>query len=281
MKHHFYYLLPLVFILLSFGGFRSGCLSNDSPGNATISGVVLDSNDLNVTPIRGAKVSIYPLNTDVYTDSAGYFKIYLPNEATYTLKFSSYGHFPVTKKFVVKITDSIVTQVTLVPTYVITFNNIHIEHFYNANSLSSVNLREGYAASESNIQKDISFRDSVFLSADLVSLPGYETLFSPEFPHSYTKTQFDTLSIYYVGDREIDPYTDFPNKSTEIFTVPLSKHPVYAFYLKGRYNGTEPRIYGLLRIDSLYLDGNYFQHSIISVKINIKGNNWFNPNPDY
>ncbi|MGB9695706.1 MAG: carboxypeptidase-like regulatory domain-containing protein [Ignavibacteria bacterium] len=280
MKHRFYYPLLLTFILISFAGFRSGCISNSNYGDAIISGVVLDSNDINVTPIRGARVKVFPLNTEVYTDSAGYFVIYVPNEATYTLNFSFYGHFPVTKKIPVKITDSLSIRVTLVPTYVISFNNLHIEHFYNINSLSSVNLREGYAAYENNIYKDISFRDSVFLSSDLVVPPGYETAFSPEFPYSYTKTQFDTLSMYDVGGRPIDPNIDFPNKSTEVFTVPLSKHPVYAFYLKGRYNGTEPRIYGLLHIDSVYYDGNYYRHAIISVKINTKGNNWFNPNPD-
>lgn len=280
MQHRFYYPLSLVLVVLSFAGFRSGCLTNNGPGYAVISGVVLDSNDINVTPIRGAKVSVYPLNTNIYTDSAGYFVIYAPNEATYTLKFSSYGHFPVTRKLAVKITDSLAIRVTLVPTYVVSFNNIHVEHFYNPNSLSSVNLREGYTASESNIYKDISFRDSVFLSADLVAFPGYETVLSPEFPHNYTKAQFDTLSTYDVGGRPIDPNIDFPNKSTEVFTVPLSKHLVYAFYLKGRYNGVDPRIYGLLRIDSVYFDGNYYKHAIISVKINTKENNWFNPNPD-
>jgi len=280
MRHRIFNLLSLILLSLSLAGFRSGCLSNTDYSYAVISGFVYDSNDVNVSPIRGAKVTAFPLNTEVYTDSSGYFKFYIPNEATYTLKFSRNGHFPVTKKIAIKIPDSLSIRVILLPTYVMTFNNIHVEHFYNINSLSSVNLREGYAAFEQNIQKDISFRDSVFLSADLVSIPGYETTFSPEFPHSYTKSQFDTLSIYDVGNRPIDPFTDFPYKSTEVFTVPLSKHPVYAFYLKGRYNGTDPRIYGLLRIDSVYFDGNYFQHAIISVKINTKENNWFNPNPE-
>jgi hypothetical protein len=168
----------------------------------------------------------------------------------------------------------------MVPTYVIYFNDIHLQQFSDINSLSSVNLQEGYATNQRNTNRDIDFRDSVLLSADLSSVfPGYETVFSYEFPHDYTRRQFDTLSMYDVGNRPIDPYTDFPKKSSDIFTIPLLKHPVYAFYLKGRYNGVDPRIYGLLRIDSVYFDANYYKHIIINVKINTKGNNWFNPNP--
>jgi len=282
-KTHFTLFAAIILLSLAF---ISGCDfgGGTDNGNATLDGQVIDTTNGNIG-VAGVKVTIMPANYVTTTDKYGFYKFGLLNEGTYTITATKYQFFPTVQSLFIYRADTAKLDIPMAFTFVYIYNNIILKHYIqgNPNTLSSLDLQRGIAVVEGdNTHKDIEYRDSLLRSADLdYENQGLETVLSEEFMPNFTQEQFNALSIYDVGNRPINPDVDFPYKVTQLFNTPLTKHSVYAFYLKGKYNGTRARIYGLLYFDSTWIDPSTNSRRLrVDAKINTNETNWFNPNPN-
>jgi hypothetical protein len=277
----------------------SGCQDNsiiNNTGTSVIRGTITDS----LPPYAGVQDVVITTNpatlTGVTTDSQGNYTLSGIGGGDYTVTAKKTGWF--TKSFAVTVGegDSSRADFKILFSNIFAFDNLIANEFFNDNSFSAVNLYLGRIVTELDAtNKDIQLRDSVgmserflFRSGDLaLDNPGYETVFGEALSsgRNFTKYEFDSLSKYNTVDGNIVPGRDFPNDRTMYYTPGslVGNHHVYPFYLKGRFssNPGNPRVYGLLYLNTLVLDTGLPQPTYkftIDVKINRNGENSFSMN---
>lgn len=181
-------------------------------------------------------------------------------------------------------TDDTVSSGPTYDTIAVNFNNLivseRIPPFDSA--FSSVDLYHGAVIQEYSTLKDAVLVDSAqasenfyFRSGHLsVDMPaGFQTRFSEVFQYrNITQGQWDTIKVIPDSDTNLTP-DDFTLNETPSFREPLNTHPVFGFYLAGRYlNYSVYHVYGMIYIDSVWRDNGVFKAKI-DVKINKKGEN--------
>jgi hypothetical protein len=164
-------------------------------------------------------------------------------------------------------------------------NDLVVNEFMNPNSLSGINFYELKLETNNSIYKDAQFydiggnrTDFIIRTGDLVkNYMGLQSKFDFIY-YDLSNARFDTLSKMYY-DHTVNPLTDFPYATTDTMLVSITNKPVWAFYLKGRFDGgwnQNKKVYGLFQIDSLYLDNDTFRIRL-NIKINKNETDQFNP----
>jgi|WetSurMetagenome_2_1015567.scaffolds.fasta_scaffold71324_2 hypothetical protein len=184
--------------------------------------------------------------------------------------------------------DDPITPIVKVDSNIAIKSGIVVNESQNDNSLCGINLYLLQLETRLSTEKDGHFYDSLgertnfqIRTGDLVDdkrFAGLQTKFDFIY-YDLSKSRFDTLKKMYY-DHTVDPLTDFPYNNTDYYILPLTTKPVWAFYLKGRYDygyNQGRRIYGLLQIDSLYNLNDTFRIKL-NIKINKNGTDQFNPN---
>jgi hypothetical protein len=180
--------------------------------------------------------------------------------------------------------SGILPQASDVDTTAFNFNNLIISERNPVSfdsSFSSIDYWKGKIIQEMNSDKDAVLVDSFstqfyFRSGDLsLDAPGYRTLFKQFVYPNFTQTNFDTVSVIPDTDDTLTT-VDFTSNITNTFTNPLSEHPVYGFYLQGKYSGgvTWKPVVGMVYIDSSWTESGLAKFRI-DVKINTAGQNRF------
>lgn len=171
-------------------------------------------------------------------------------------------------------------------TIAVNYNNLVVQEriFPFDLSNSAVDLYFGVILRDSSTIKDALLVDSLGLSQNfyfrsglesLLDVPvGLETKFKTIFEYTnITQAQFDTISR--IPESELTP-SDFADIRTSTFTDPLSAHPVFGFYLTGRYpTFSTHHVYGMIYLDSVWRDNNGVFKLKFDVKINKNGENRF------
>jgi hypothetical protein len=185
--------------------------------------------------------------------------------------------------------DTLSVEMKADETYYMNFGLIPVKGIFIANGLilaqyvtnisfSAVNLIDLLVEQDRMFDVDIRFRNDsnlVYLTTgyDDISKYGYQTNFSPALGTS-TKNEFDTLARYYGASDPINPDTDFPNSSTLKYPFRNAKNQVFAVYLKGRYIPGTLHTFGLVHIDSVWIESGLYK-MMMDVKLNIVGQNYF------
>lgn len=166
-------------------------------------------------------------------------------------------------------------------------------------SHQTVNLWEGQLRLGISSDKDIVLIDQnsdttnfYFRSGDLsIDAQGMQTRFNRIYSDLDSSSKFDSLSVIPDSNNELDS-TDFTQDDTygngtwSYFSINQTTHPVYSFYLKGKYANNQTnfhRIYGVFYIKNVAkvstpLNGGSFGVQItIDVKLNKIGANHFKP----
>jgi hypothetical protein len=285
------YISYLIFVL-SFV-YILGCGNQQASYQDTgVGGIIIDSSTRKGLP--GVSVQLDMAKTSTVTDSNGFYyigNIPVPSSAgNYYITFSKYGYNTIRSFAILYAGDTTKrvnnTMYSQSFNSVFIANNLVVTKYENQWSLGILNLYSLFVTNDSiwteidAVLLDSAGTNSNFkFKAGSYALPntGWETKFTPLLGY-YSQYEFDTLSRIDVGGRPINPDTDFPAQSTGAFNTPLSQYPVYGFYLLGRYNNDpgNPRVYGLLRIDSFYFDNvsNSYK-AVVDVKINRKEQNYF------
>ena len=274
-----------IFILTYFAFIYIGCNSSSSDnGSAILFGRVADS----ITGVgRSCNVTITSTNFSktISTDTLGNYKFLNLEGGTYGLKVQCYQYFSkVISGIVVPSDDSLRVDVSITATNVVTYYDNRLDEYFNPTSVSAYILNMGTVCAESNTNKDIQLFDTIGVagdtsmiisSGDLDSLArGYQTRFSSSLPGApFTSAQFDALTTYAGLTDPNNPDPSFPYASTDVITFPTAPKTVYAVYLRGKYTGSNPRIFGLMYIDSLGYFNGRFTH--FKLKLNLAGQNYF------
>jgi hypothetical protein len=160
--------------------------------------------------------------------------------------------------------DELTSGPPAVDTSAINFNNLIINERTSPfdSAYSSVNLYHGVIVQEQSTLKDAVLIDSAqlrtifyFRSGDLSLLdvpPGLQTSFKDIFEYTdITQAQFDTAVTRIPDtDSNLTP-EDFTSERTSSFIAPLTAHPVFGFYLAGRYpTFSAKHVYGIIYLDS-------------------------------
>ncbi|MGB9695705.1 MAG: carboxypeptidase-like regulatory domain-containing protein [Ignavibacteria bacterium] len=286
--------VSLLFLIITTLVMVNGC-SNSSTApdypDGYINGYIYD----NVTgmPLGEVTVSTIPPTQTVVTDSTGTFFITVKSASTSTnmdIVCSKIGYSTFRWRIVVPAGDTLKINIPLEPlnnNAVFIKNDLIVSEYQDANSASGLNLYELVTVRDNELYNDAVLRDSAgsrtnfrFLSGEIYPSNIWKTRFSPLLG-LYSQYDFDTLSRYDVGNREIDPNIDFPFTSTDVFDVGLNVGATFAYYLKGRYDyfvGSK-RVYGLLRVDSVWYDNSSAEYKVmIDLKVNRAEQNNFVPN---
>jgi hypothetical protein len=284
--------LCYLFIVLSVSYFL-GCEAQQASYLDTgFGGTIIDSSTKR--GIQGVSITIDQLKFSTVTDSNGFFyvgKIGVPSSAgNYGVSCTKTGYDPVNFNVVLYAGDTTkrfnFAMYNRISNTVFIAKNLVVSEYFNKKSLSMINLYSLFVTDDS-IWYDI---DAVLLDSSKTRsnftfhaggyaqpITGNDTRFTPLLGY-YSQYDFDTLSRIDVGPRNINPNTDFPTQITQSFNAPLTQNPVYGFYLLSRHNWdpSYPRVYGLLRIDSFYLDNvsNSYK-AVVDIKINRNEQNYF------
>jgi hypothetical protein len=123
-----------------------------------------------------------------------------------------------------------------------------------------------------------------FRSGDLsLDATGKQTRFNRVYDNLDSTYKFDSLSVIPNSTNELDSL-DFTQDDTQpwgYFVVGQTMHPVFSFYLKGKYLAgltSGYRVYGVFYIKNIVALPNYPLNGVqitIDVKLNTKGNNHF------
>jgi hypothetical protein len=270
-----------------------GCGNQQSSYQDTgVGGIITDSSTHKGLP--GVSVQVDQLKTSTVTDSNGYYyigNIPVPSSAgSYYITFSKYGYSTI-RSFAVLYAGDTTKRVNLSMfnpsvNFVFIAKNLVVTQYVNQWSMGILNLYSLFVTNDS-IWSDIDavLLDSASTNSNFVfkageyaqPITGNDTRFTPILGY-FSQFDFDTLSSIDVGPRNINPNTDFPSQVTQPFNAPLTQNPVYGFYLLSRYNWdpSQPRVYGLLRVDSFYFDNvsNSYK-AVVDVKINRNEQNYF------
>lgn len=149
----------------------------------------------------------------------------------------------------------------------------------------SVDFLKGQVLMDLSTLKDavlVDFLDSMNVqyfylrSGDLsIDALGYQTKFKQYVYPNFTRQQFDTLSVIPDSDTTLTE-SDFESDRTPSFYPPLTNHPVYGFFLKGKSTITPKPVFGVVYFESTWTGGpNNDLRLRISVKINTGGKNSF------
>ncbi|RPI15796.1 MAG: hypothetical protein EHM58_13350 [Ignavibacteriae bacterium] len=183
--------------------------------------------------------------------------------------------------------DELTSGPPVVDTTAINYNNLIINERTSPfdSAFSSVDLYHGTIVQEQSTFKDAVLVDSggastvfYFRSGDLslLDMPlGFQTNFKTIFEYpNITQAQFDTLTVIPDSDTTLTP-SDFTLDQTSSFGDPLSSHPVFGFYLAGRYpTYSSNQVYGMIYLDSAWRDNGVYKLKF-DVKINKNGENRF------
>lgn len=179
--------------------------------------------------------------------------------------------------------SGILPEPSNVDTTAFNFNNLIINERNPVSfdsSFSSIDLRKGEIIQEISANKDAVLVDDstgfFFRSGDQsIDVPGYETRFKQFVYPDLTQGKFDTVKVIPDSDTTLTE-SDFESDRTSHFTNPLTSHPVYGFYLKGKYaNGvTWKQVFGMVYVDSSWTESGLAKFRV-DVKINIEGKNRF------
>lgn len=279
------FILPIAtfFIILSFSGCESGGFTTS--GASVIKGRVTDSTSF--VQLIGATITTLPETSTVLSDTLGYYTITGLSAGTYTVTAKMPGYY--TRTYTIDIQDEDTATVNLKMYFanVFTYGPITVDEYFNDTSYSGVNVYLGRAVQEiDNANKDIQMRDSsgtsmnfYFRSGDLAKvLAGKQAKFTDWLinpvggTYDFTRANFDSLTTI-LGGKTLDE-SDFPNDRTGYFNDPLSVHPVFAVFLKGR--NFVPPTYAVIYIENVYTDSKV--HAVIRIKTNRNGLNLFNSN---
>jgi len=284
----FYYFSFFLSIITLF--FLYSCDSNPSnlpdylPG--AIKGRILDSATHKPLP----DVTVYTIPaapSTCQTDSAGYYFLgSVPMGSTGVNLFVIATHEDYindTIPYFLHTEDTATINFKLTPIHgVYLMDNIHIQEYLSQSSNNSLDLRYLCSVKATYPYRDLDLRDSAgarqkfrFVTAsNSGQLPAsYNTKLGDSLGY-FSKSEFDTLAMYYGASEPLSP-SNFPNSKTNWFYASLTGSTVYPFSLGRSQNSP---IYGLLYIKSAYLDGNNVFNMIVDVKININGQNNFIPN---
>lgn len=276
--------VPMYFLTLSGCESSSGFIN----GNGVIKGNIQDSTNLN--NLDTVYITTTPATSSVVTNSAGNFMISGVVDGTYIVTARKPGYFTRNYNVVVTNADTAIANAKLRFTGVYIYNGLTVQE---ANSiytnLSAVNLYSGAVINEfvaNDPNKDIQMRNSYDTSGASIDFylrsgdlafqrAGSQTYFGLPLSNTYTKAQFDTLSI--IPGFNGNYNTFFSENATAIFNVfPEGSNSVYPFWLSGR--GTNPNIIGVIYLRRSYMGvGNLF-YLDIDVKVNRLGYNLFNGN---
>lgn len=279
---------PVLFIMSIFISLLiTGCNPSSSDnGTATLKGIVFDTTKPSLPRISGATVFLEQTNQTTLSDSNGLFMFTNLTSGVYSVYVSKSGFNKYSTTVLVEPDTVTWMSVPLINKNIYVFNGITMDEYFFSGSNSAADLLNGRTVSDDSPDKDIQLRDTIVGTSTLIWLKSADlpkgTYFSNTFPQTYTKSQFDTLSKYYTEDGYINPYRDFPNVNgmDRFLDYQNYQHNVCAFYLAGRYNGSIPRVYGLMFIDSLWYDTGMNAIRVrIDIKINASENNDFNLSP--
>ncbi len=279
------FLIPIAifFIILSFSGCESGGLTTS--GASVIKGRVTDSTSF--VQLIGATITTLPATSTVTSDTLGYFAITGLSAGTYTLTAKMPGYYTRTYTFDILDEDTANIAVKMYFSNIFTYGPITVDEYFNDTSYSGVNVYLGRPVAEyDNANKDIQMRDSSGTSAnfyirsgDLAKLlAGKQTKFTDWLQnpaggsYDFTRAQFDSLTTI-LGGKVLNE-GDFPNDRTPYFNDPLTIHPVFGVFLKGR--NLIPPTYAVIYIESVYTDSKF--HAVLRIKTNRNGLNLFNAN---
>jgi hypothetical protein len=275
---------PLYFLTIS------GCESTSGPanGNGVIKGNIKDSTSIN--NLDSVVVTTTPATSTVITNALGNYIISGVSDGTYTITAKKQGYFTRTTTATVLDADTATANTRMQFTGIYVFNNITIQETNSSyTNLSAVDLFRGIAINEVQLNdpnKDIQMRNSYdtlgnsidfyLRSGDLAfQRAGSQTFFGQPLSNTYTKAQFDTISIIPGFDGNYGAF--FSQNATTTFNVfPEGSNNVYPFWLSGR--GNNPNIIGIIYLRKSYTGvGNLF-YLDIDVKVNKLGYNLFNGN---
>lgn len=151
-------------------------------------------------------------------------------------------------------------------------------------STTGVNLWDGKNTASTDTKKDMLIVDNggstyFFESGDLASsLVGAKTGFTL-VDSNYTSSQFNSLSSVSSWGTTIDPaiFNKVDTRSWGLLTNPLTKYPVYGFYLEGKFadGTTANKVYGVFRVNNIISSGPLSVRVNISIKLNKTGANKF------
>jgi hypothetical protein len=242
-------------------------------------------------PLAGVNVSTIPPTQTIITDTTGRFFITVRSASTSTnmdIVCSKTGYSTFKWRIVVPAGDTLKINIplTLLNNAVFIRSDIIVSEYRNANSNSGLNLYDLATAHDNGPYNDAVLRDSSgsrtnfrFISGEIYPSNIWKTRFSPLLG-LFSQYDFDTLSRYDVGNRQIDPDIDFPYNSTDVFDIGLNAGVTFAYYLKGRYDYVvgSKRVYGLIRIDSVWYDNLSAEYKVmIDLKVNRAEQNNFVP----
>lgn len=170
-----------------------------------------------------------------------------------------------------------------VDTTAINYNNLIISERIPPfdSAYSSIDFFNGKIVREADSTKDAVLVDidstTYFLrSGDLsLDIPGFQARFKQFVYQDLTQAKFDTVKVIPDSDTTLTE-ADFESDRTANFTLPLTQHPVYGFYLKGKYDRGiwwKP-VFGMVYIDSSWSESGATKFKV-DVKINRAGENRF------
>lgn len=281
--------IPVLFIIsISISFLTTGCYTTDSSsGNATLYGIVRDTTVIGYPKIIGATALLEQTGETAVSDTAGIFTFTNLSVGTYTILVTKPGYYRYTANVEIVSEDTAKwIGVPLIYRNIYTFNNIILDEYLSTDSYSAANFLTGQRVQDNTSDKDVIFRDTLvgtetlfyIRSANMdVIVPGNETWFSRTLEQTFTKAQFDTLTKFPTADGTLSE-SDFPYHEgmDKFFNLGIQQN-ICAFYLKGRYQGSAYRIYGLLYIDSVWYESN-IRKILVHIKINKMADNNFNPN---
>jgi len=288
MKKVFYL---LHYILISALFFLYSCDSNPSetpsypPGSIT--GRVLDSGTHR--PLAGVYISTIPATFGCLTDTSGRYTLTgIPmgtTGMTVQIIYSRVRYINDTVGATVSSYDTLrMPDVRLIPINGVLVGTITIQQYDYPESYSSLELDYILPVMRKWFARDIDLMDSANAKLRFRFWSSHLSLTNPigfitklgNSVGNYTKAEFDTLAMYYGANVPLTD-ADFPIYWTEYFYTPLTGSPVYPFYLYGRFaaNQSSSKIYGLLHIESTWLEPNNIFKVRVNVKININGQNYF------
>jgi hypothetical protein len=291
MKYNFITAAAILFI--AFAIYTTGCNVNQASYEYTaVGGTITDSST--GRPVEGVKIFLEPTSQIAYTDSTGFYYIDSVNcgssAGNYFINFEKTGYdsmrlFTIlyagdtTKRVNWKLLNS---NSQVFKRYGLTLSeNIDVNSISNLNAFDLVTCNGGVWTSIDMTLIDSSHvRNSFYLAAGTFAVPiqGLEAYFTDRLFYYMTQQDFDTLSRIDVGNRPLNPDTDFPYfRTLSSYNTATFSNEVYGFHLRGRlYLGYPYNVYGLLRISNFYFDNSSNLYKlVVDVKINRRGQNNF------
>lgn len=146
---------------------------------------------------------------------------------------------------------------------------------------NSVDLLRGLIVQEISSTKDAILIDSAqlnqkfyFSSGDILNAVGFKTGFIQYVYKNITQSCFDSITV--IPDADSLVKEDFKDVSSGCFSDSIETHPVFGFFLSGKYNSgvTSMPVYGLIYVDSTWREENVLKLRF-DIKLNKTGKNRF------